>query len=242
MSTGPDHDRWEDAAGTYVLGAMPGDERAGYEAHLEGCAACRAEVDELAVTVQALPLSAPPLRPPPALKARIMAEVEREAALLAAAGPQADRPRPKRERRRWRSWLPLGMPAVAALTCVALVIGLGAGALIFRTGSGQTVQFTADRSLGANASAELELTGGTATMVARGLPAPKSGRVYMVWLQRAGHAPEPTSALFLPRRDGSATASVAGDLKGVEKVIVNTEPDGGSNTPTSPAVLTATLT
>ena len=45
MSTGPDHERWEDAAGTYVLGALPDDERAGYEAHLDDCPACRAEVD-----------------------------------------------------------------------------------------------------------------------------------------------------------------------------------------------------
>ena len=55
----------------------------------------------------------------------------------------------------------------------------------------------------------------------------------MVWLKRPGHAPEPTSALFTPRRDGSATASVTGDLDGVETVLVNTEPLGGSTTPTS---------
>jgi hypothetical protein len=63
----------------------------------------------------------------------------------------------------------------------------------------------------------------------------------MVWIQRPGHAPEPTSALFTPRRDGSATASVTGDMKGVESVLVNTEPVGGSTTPTSDPVLTATL-
>ena len=47
MSTGPDHDRWADAAGAYLLGALPDDERAAFEAHLAGCAACREEVDEL---------------------------------------------------------------------------------------------------------------------------------------------------------------------------------------------------
>ena len=80
-----------------------------------------------------------------------------------------------------------------------------------------------------------------AVVVANGLPPTPAGKTYMVWIQRPGHAPEPTSALFTPRRDGSATASVPGDMDGVENVIVNTEPVGGSTTPTSDPVLTATL-
>jgi hypothetical protein len=70
---------------------------------------------------------------------------------------------------------------------------------------------------------------------------PPAGKTYMVWLARPGRAPEPTSALFTPRRDGSATASVTGDLDGVETVLVNTEPVGGSTTPTSEPILTAKL-
>jgi anti-sigma-K factor RskA len=71
---------------------------------------------------------------------------------------------------------------------------------------------------------------------------PAGGKTYMVWLQRPGEAPQPTSALFTPRADGSATAAVTGDLDGVENVIVNTEPPGGSSSPTSDPVLTARLT
>ena len=52
---------------------------------------------------------------------------------------------------------------------------------------------------------------------------------------------EPTSALFTPRSDGSATASVTGDLDDVESVLINTEPVGGSPAPTSQPVLTASL-
>ena len=55
-------------------------------------------------------------------------------------------------------------------------------------------------------------------------------------------SPEPTSVLFTPRSDGSATASVRGDLEGVESVLVNTEPLGGATTPTSAPIFTATLT
>jgi anti-sigma-K factor RskA len=81
MSTaGPDHARWADAAGAYLLGALPPGERAGFESHVEDCPVCRRDVDDLQVAAEALPEPVPPADPPPALKARIMAIVEAEAA------------------------------------------------------------------------------------------------------------------------------------------------------------------
>ena len=63
----------------------------------------------------------------------------------------------------------------------------------------------------------------------------------MVWLKRPGHeAPEPTSALFTPRSDGSAAASVTG-VDDAEAVLVNTEQPGGAEEPTSAVLMTATL-
>lgn len=234
MNVGPDHERWQDAAGSYALGALPDEEIAAFEAHLEACSVCRSEADELRVAATALPLSAPALQPPAALKARIMAEVEREAALLASAA--GDRPQPaKQERRRFSLRLPL--PALA-LACAALIAGLVLGGVLFGAGAGRSIEF---ESTLPQASAELELTDRGAIVVADNLPQPDPGKVYMVWIQRPGHAPEPTSALFTPRRDGSATASVTGDLNGVETVLVNTEPLGGSTTPTSQPVLVASL-
>ena len=44
-----EHDRFAETAGAYVLGALPDDERTAYVAHLETCAACQAEVEELRV-------------------------------------------------------------------------------------------------------------------------------------------------------------------------------------------------
>jgi anti-sigma-K factor RskA len=231
------HERFTDAAASYLLGALPDEEKSAFEAHLEGCPDCRAELEELRVAAEALPVAAPPMRPPPALKARIMAEVEREAALLRSAGPEADRPAPKRERRRWRFTLPT--PAVAALACATLLIGLGAGALLFGGSGGQTIQFERGKTLTANASAELDVSGDSGMLVARGLPEPGNGRVYQVWVQRDGGPPEPTAALFTPRADGSATASIP-DMKGVDTVMVSSEPTGGSPQPTTDPILTAT--
>jgi len=232
---GPDHERWQDAAGAYVLNALPEDECRAFEAHLADCPACRAEAAELGVAAHALPLSAPALRPPPALKARIMAEVEREAALLASAS-SAPRTEPAQRKRRW-GFPRLTMPAVA-FACAALIAGVVAGGLLFGGGDGTRYEF---ESTIPQASAELDVRDQGAILVADNLPQPDPGKVYMVWIQRPGHAPEPTSALFTPRRDGSATASVTGDLDGVETVLVNTEPLGGSTTPTSQPVLVADL-
>ena len=232
---GPDHERWQDAAGAYVLNALPEDECRAFEAHLADCPACRAEAAELGVAAHALPLSAPALRPPPALKARIMAEVEREAALLASAS-SAPRTEPAQRKRRW-GFPRLTMPAVA-FACAALIAGVVAGGLLFGGGDGTRYEF---ESTIPQASAELDVRDQGAILVADNLPQPDPGKVYMVWIQRPGHAPEPTSALFTPRRDGSATASVTGDLDGVESVLVNTEPVGGSTTPTSTPFLTAKL-
>jgi hypothetical protein len=230
-----DHERWQDAAGSYVLGAMADEERASFEAHLQTCAECRAEVEELGLAAEALPVSAPPMVPPPALKARIMAEVEREAALLASAG-QPQRPARKRRRAWWRLQWPTG--AVAALACATALAGLGAGALVFAGGGERTVPMQSEIQ---RASASLEIGSDNTTLVARGLPPAPEGKVYMVWLQRPGQDPEPTSALFTPRADGSATASVPGNLDGVESVLVNTESNPGVTAPTSAPVLVATL-
>ena len=71
------------------------------------------------------------------------------------------------------------------------------------------------------------------------LPPPPAGHVYQVWLDRGGKAPEPTSALFSTRRDGTASVDVPGSLEGVRAVMVTDEPSGGSPKPTGRIILTA---
>jgi len=226
-----DHARWEDFAGAYVLGAMAPGEREAYEVHLEACPECREEVDELRPAALALPMASPPMLAPPALKDRIMAEVEREAALLAQAGPAADRPeaaRP-REKRSWLSGWRLA-PVAAAL----LIAGVLAGSLL---GGGSTQTYEFDR-----AGAELEVDGDRATIVAENLPAPPEGRVYEVWLMpKGGDTPQPTDVLFVPRSDGSAVAAIPGSIDDVEQVLITDEPMGGSDTPTGDQLMGAEL-
>jgi hypothetical protein len=223
-----DHDRWADSLGAWLLGALPEDEADGFREHLAACEACQEDAASLQVAADALPMSAPPRVPPPALKDRIMATVESEASLLSAAGAQADRPR--RERRSWRERMSL-RPALA-IGLAALAIGVfGAEAL-----RGGTETVTAQVSGGG--SAVLEIEDGRGRIVADDLPAPPDGRVYQVWLDRGGPAPEPTDALFTTTRDGSASVDVP-SLDGVRRVMVTDEPDGGSRSPTGKLLLTA---
>jgi anti-sigma factor RsiW len=234
-----EHDRWADAAGAYVLGAMPEGELRRYEAHLAGCEICRAEVEELRPAAEALPVAAATMTPPPGLKARIMVEVEREAAVLAAAGPAADRPARERAPRRrgrladrLRGWRLA--PAAAAVLAVGVLAGFGIAGL----GDGSsTYQANVDPAQVQGASAELRVEDGDATLVAEGLPEPDGS--YQVWIKRPGvEAPEP-SVLFLPR-DGSAATAVP-DVGDAEAVLVTFEPKSGSDEPSNPPALTVPL-
>jgi anti-sigma-K factor RskA len=238
-----DHSRWADAVGAYLLGALDPDESAAFEEHLAGCEECRRDVQHLKVAADALPVSVPLVSPPAELKRRIMAVVESEAELLAAAGERADRPeaRPAAAERRRRppllDWL--FRPAVALACALVLLAGGGlAGVLLSGGDEGRTVVATT-QSPGADVRLEIHDDG--ATLVARDMPAPPSGRIYQVWLKRPGRDPEPTSVLWSTRHDGSAEVAVPGSLEGIEAVLVTHEPPGGSDEPSVPPVITAPI-
>jgi hypothetical protein len=234
-----DHDRWADSVGAWLLGALPEREAPEFAAHLEACPVCRRDVASLRVAADALPASPPSLPAPPELKGRIMAIVEREAGLLAAAGEGADRaapaPPPARAGRRLGRLLSLRPALVLPVALALLVIGGVAGLLggqLLQDGT-RTVAARLDPSVAApGARANLEVRDDRAVLEARKLQAPPQGRVYQVWLDRGGPAPEPTAALFTTRGDGSASVAVPGSLRGVRQVLVTDEPMGGSQLPT----------
>ena len=228
-----DHDRWADSAGAYVLDAMTASERDEFERHLALCPTCREDVDELRPAAEALPMASPPVLPPPTLKDRIMAEVEREAALLAEAGPAADRPTAAaRPRRRFR--LPaLSGWRLAPVAAALLIVGALGGAVL--TG-GDGI-----RTVAAGPNAQVEIDGDNAKIVADMSPPPE-GRVYEVWVVPKGEkAPRPTNVLFTPRQDGSVEAAIPGSADDIAQVLVSDEPPGGSETPTGDVVMQANL-
>lgn len=234
------HDRWSDAAGAYLLDALEEREKAEYETHLATCASCREEVEFLRVASDALPMAVEQHPAPPELQGRIMAIVNREAQLLQAAGPEADRPpvaAPERRSRRWWSFVPRSGLALGAT--VLLIMGGVTGWVLREDAGPQGRTVLADVKV-PGASASLIVGERNATLVTRKMPRPGKGRVYQVWLKRRGvEAPEPTDALFTVRHDGSASVDVPGSLDDVEAVLVTAEPEGGSQAPTSDPVIAA---
>ncbi|HZB75848.1 MAG TPA: anti-sigma factor [Solirubrobacteraceae bacterium] len=228
-----EHADWGDSAAAFVLGALPPEELEAFRAHLGGCAECRRAVEELQVAADALPMGVQQLAPPPALKARIMAVVESEAELLAAAGAGADRTpaRRRRERRAW--WARPGLALAAVL--VALAGGALAGGLL----AGDEARTVVAQVRPPGADVRLEIAGDEATLVVRDMPAPPAGRIYQVWLQKPGQDPAPTDALWSVNAQGDAEVAVPGSLEGVEAVLVTDEPEGGSPAPTRDAVISA---
>ena len=78
-----------------------------------------------------------------------------------------------------------------------------------------------------------ELENGIAAVVEfRGLPEPAPGRVYELWLIRAGGAAEP-GAVFVPESGGSRAVVLTADLSGVTTLAVTVEAGpNGAQAPT----------
>lgn len=249
---GPDHDRFSDSVGAFVLRALPEREEIEFEAHMATCAVCRDEIEDLRAATHALALSVPAMAPPPNLKARVMQVVEQEAELLRAAGPEADRPRrpaatatsrPRERRRRfspgWALRPAFALPAALFVLALGTLIGLTSGGAFDDDGTRvRSVRAEVDRDKAPNARVYLEMSDAGATLVGERMPPPPEGRVYQVWVKRPNVDPEPTSTLFMPRSDGSASAAVPESMQGVEAVLVSHEPPGGSPAPTSAPILT----
>jgi hypothetical protein len=117
---------WREMLGAYVLGQLAADERVALEAHVDGCAACTVELDELRPVARALPEADPAhlgARPaPPAGLADRVAAAIRDA-------------RTTQVRRRWTR----GIAAVAAAVIVVVTTLAVSSALQPDRGSGREV-------------------------------------------------------------------------------------------------------
>jgi len=105
------HDEWLERAEMYALGALDVEEAIQFEAHLASrCGLCEDHLRETREALTLVPRSLTPLSPPPAAKARLLAQVSGEAAPVIPV-----RPRP-----RWLWW---GMSA-GAFAAAGLLITL----------------------------------------------------------------------------------------------------------------------
>jgi putative zinc finger protein len=189
---------WRHSLGAYALGDLPPEERAGIEAHLEGCADCRAEAESLGAVAQLLPLadpdrfSRPAPRPSPELGKRIAAAIGGER-------------RQSRRRQRWHFGLALSGAAAAAAAVLAIVLLPGSGG----GNPGQHVEFASlPAGIKIGATLEPHAYGTEIRMYVTGI---RSGTLCRVYL-RGPHGVRVPAGTFRYRWGDDSTAVLSSAL------------------------------
>jgi len=219
---GSDHNNWSEDLAAYMLGALEPGEAAGFEQHLEGCERCQAELRWFEPALQTLPESIERQKPPRSLRENLMAEVRADVR-------PAKKPSP-----RW-SWRP-----ALAFAAMVLAVAAVAGYEIGKGGGGEeggTSTVLSSRQHGIEVKMVREGSGGTLHCAGVHQLPPK--KVLEAWVRREGKI-EPVPALFVPDRKGQASTTIE-DMSGVDTVMVTEEPQGGSEEPTSPAIVTMSV-
>jgi hypothetical protein len=231
MSESSEHLLHSEDAAAYLLGALDEQEAALFRAHADRCLVCSAELERLGAAAGALTLAAPQIAAPRRLRRRVLGAVRDDEPTRAAVA----RPRPRRFAARFE-----------LVGAVGLAVGLAIGAFVVRSANPATTVTRANvasasfwRS-GARPVAWLKRTGDHAELVVHRLPQAPPGKVYELWVERAGKA-VPTDALFEPTSTGQADANVPGGVSGASAVLVTAEPRGGTKVPTMAPLIDAVL-
>jgi anti-sigma-K factor RskA len=216
-----DHVRHRDDIGAYLLGALNDLERQAFERHMRGCDECQEELERRRPAAEALPGSVAQLEPPPGLKKRLMAEVERDAAPARSA---------------WRPRLRVPRLAFAA---AALLLGLAIGFGVAQLGGEDSRRVTATVAKAMpDAGGTLEIEGDRATLRLHDMPDLGSRRVYQVWLQH-GDRMEPART-FEVGLSGTGRVELS-DVRDADGVYVTREARGGAEVPSEDPVVSVPL-
>jgi anti-sigma-K factor RskA len=246
------HEQFAEDLALYALGGLQGEERVALEKHLEGCAGCRRELEQLRGDMALMALSTAGPVPPRRARQRLIEAVARE--------PRRDAVSAK------RGWW-IVVPWVAA---GALAVGLIA---LWLQNSDLQRQMAGLQSQAAQQMAELQraneivstLTATDAmrvTLVAAKTPPQPQGKAiyvrdrssliflasnlqalppqkaYELWLIPTSGAPIP-AGVFKPDAHGSATVINPPLPAGVQAkaFAITVEPESGSSAPTLPVVM-----
>jgi len=227
MSAETDHERWRDDLAAYLLGALEPGEAADFERHAAGCKECRDELRWLRPAVQGLPEAVERVEPPPALRARVLAEARSDTEPAAAAPPR----RPRRL---------FGLRPIAGLAAVALVAAAVVGYTIGGNGSGGGATSTIVAGHAPGVTAKMVREGNSGTLRLANVQQLPNDKVLQAWVRR-GNQIVSAHSLFAPDLDGRATATIP-NMRGVNTVMVTAEPRGGSAQPTSAPIVSIAVT
>ena len=237
------HDALRDLLAAAALRAATPSEIAQVEEHAASCAVCREELDGYRAAVGGLALAPHQLEPPPALKARIMAEVRSDL----ASRPGSLRPSSSRSRRLMPGWPRPGLgpwPALAGVLAALTLIRLGWNLSLQGRSYGGSYQVV---SLAVRGTAEEPGIRGRVTYIPReasaivrlsNLPEPDVGKRWELWAIRDG---QPVSAGFLVTAGPGEAKLASDDLTGAGALAVTQELPGNTAAPTSEPVTVVEL-
>lgn len=232
-----DHERRREELPAYLLGALDPAEAAELERHLASCEECRTELTWLRPAARLLPESVERVEAPPELRARIMAEVSGE-----GEGSRSEWSGRRSFGDFWRrtgGQSPVPLRAAAGFAALVLIaVGIAAYAIRDGDPAGEATTVVAGKAPGVTATMVREGDLGTLRLAnLRRLP---PDEVLQAWVRR-GKRIESAGMLFVPNREGTATAAID-DMSGVDAVMVTVEPRGGSDFPTSDPLISVPVT
>lgn len=252
------HRQFAEDLALYSMGALEGDEHEELEKHLNECADCRHELEQLRGDVALLALSASSPAPPERARGRLMNAVARE-------------PRISLEQasiRRIPSWSHMGWLAAAAALVIAVILWRADARLNKRMASLQKKFFEQQSELqrvqelaatltatdtlratlvAANAVAQPQGRAFYAPsrailiFLANNMPAPPAHRAYELWLMPATGSPIPVG-VFKPDAHGNVTIvnPRLSEGVGIKAFAITVEPETGSQLPTSAPIMQGT--
>ena len=250
------HEQFAEDLALYALGCLEGDERTSLEKHLEECASCRRELEQLRGDAALLALSASGPRPPARAQARLMDAIAREPRGRGSASRSLGA-------RWWAVWgwaAALAMIVVVAAvwnqnvklkSSVAELHGLSEqqrfelehARRIVDTLTAQDVQRVDVMQVGAKQPAPQgkaiysRQNSGLIFVASNLLPLPAQ-KAYELWIIPTKGAPIP-AGVFKPDAHGGAMLINPPIPAGVEAkaFAITIEPEAGSATPTMPIVM-----
>lgn len=220
----------------YALGSLDPASRAALEAHLEGCAECRALLAEYEQVVDGLPFSLPVQQPPDGALDRLLERARGE--------PVEDGALPLVPDHRTR-YLWAGFAALAALLLVMLGWNIW---LQFNSDDGYSLDADtialvvpmagSEEAPAASGHLVMDKSWEDGALVASGLPVLGDERDYQLWFVLADGSRE-SGAVFHPGESGEITVRVdiPDNWRDLTGVGVTEEPAGGSPGPTGRNVL-----
>jgi len=246
------HEQFAEDLALYALGVLEGDESAALEKHLEGCASCRRELEQLRGDMALMALSTAGPVPPRRARQRLLEAVAREPRQAAAP-----------TRRGW--WTLVPWVAAAALGVGLVSLWLQNSNLRRRISDlqNESAQQLAELQRAREVVSTLTATDAMrVTLVAAKTPPQPQGKAFYVrdrssliflasnlqalpaqkayelWLIPTSGAPIP-ACVFKPDTHGSAIVINPPLPTGVEAkaFAITVEPEGGSQAPTMPILM-----